>query len=72
MAEIKITRLRYVITSNENDLMLALESLGFKVEIKSITSPASGKGVACHFVLPENPSIVWPKNGGRGIDLRGT
>lgn len=47
------TRLRYVIAKDEATAEALVGALPFKIEIKSIDNPLSGKGVLIWFVLPQ-------------------
>lgn len=53
MSDIKSTRLRFVITKDEAQAALFIDSLPFKVEIKPINQP-SAKKVVVWFVIPDN------------------
>ena len=48
----KSTRLRFILAEEPADLTAAIDSLPFKVEIKSISE--SRLGWICYFVIPDN------------------
>ncbi len=52
MTNVKSTRLRYISSPDASGLEAAVQSLPFKIEIKSII--AKGTNFYCWFVIPDN------------------
>jgi len=57
------TRLRFIIVKDEAQGELAINSLPFKVELKSIAPPKDGRGMVLWFVIPEPEEF-------KSVDLR--
>lgn len=52
MAEAKHTKLRYIIADDRDQLVAAIEALGFKIEIKNIID--QGGPVICYFTIEDH------------------